>query len=264
MSGGIADALAGFINRSSSSGRPTDISRTAQVKLSSLTANSRRKWTFLLVQFLTLAAVVWYACLTQKLVKSSNDTFAEARDARQPWVGIERNEIIMSPTVDFFWGIPPHLVTNPTITVSAKFSLKNFGQSPALYETDAIYVMGYHDGLKPIAEMKRWCQMEEELSKAGAETSGAGEMLLPGATKEPTWTTNVMLNPGQTHIERLWVFVCLAYQDPWKKKMHYSRYMYLTRHQNLGTGTSIPVNPKQLEWTYIPITGANLFSAEAD
>jgi hypothetical protein len=44
MSRGIADALAGFINRSSlpSSGRPTDISRTAQVKLSSLAANSRR------------------------------------------------------------------------------------------------------------------------------------------------------------------------------------------------------------------------------
>jgi hypothetical protein len=43
MSGGIADALSGFINRSSlpSSGRPTDISRTAQVKLSSLAANSR-------------------------------------------------------------------------------------------------------------------------------------------------------------------------------------------------------------------------------
>ena len=44
MSRGIADALAGFINRSSlpSSGRPTDISRTAQVKLSSLAANSQR------------------------------------------------------------------------------------------------------------------------------------------------------------------------------------------------------------------------------
>ena len=43
MSRGITDELSGFINRSSlpSSGRPTDIIRTDQVKLSSLTANSR-------------------------------------------------------------------------------------------------------------------------------------------------------------------------------------------------------------------------------
>src|SRR3984893_15350643 len=43
ISRGIADELSGFINRSSlpSSGRPTDISRTAQVKLSSLAANSQ-------------------------------------------------------------------------------------------------------------------------------------------------------------------------------------------------------------------------------
>jgi len=43
ISRGIAVALSGFINRSSlpSSGRPTDISRTAQVKLSSLAANSQ-------------------------------------------------------------------------------------------------------------------------------------------------------------------------------------------------------------------------------
>jgi hypothetical protein len=42
MSSGIADELSGFINRSSlpSSGRPTDIIRTDQVKLSSLAANS--------------------------------------------------------------------------------------------------------------------------------------------------------------------------------------------------------------------------------
>jgi hypothetical protein len=43
MSGGIADELSGFINRSSLplSGRPTDIIRIDQVKLSSLAANSQ-------------------------------------------------------------------------------------------------------------------------------------------------------------------------------------------------------------------------------
>ncbi len=125
--------------------------------------------------------------------------------------------------------------------------------------------MAYHDGVKPIAEMKNWCQLTEDGSRDAAKTSGAGEMVLPGANREsPLINPSVMLDSDQTHIERLWIFVCVAYQDPWKSKTHYSRYMFLTQHRDLGTGPSIQPDPVHPVWTYIPITAAHLVSAQAE
>jgi hypothetical protein len=224
------------------------------------------RWKFyaLLINLLTLVAVVWYACLTRQLVITSNNTFTEARDARQPWVGIDGNTIAIAPQVSFYWSPNPTIKT-PVVSVSLKYTIKNFGSSPALYEADEAFAMAYHDGLKPIAEMQNHCQMAEGLSKSGAQTSGVGEMVLPGGTKNaPIQSPQVILNPGQTQLERIWIFVCVAYQDPWNKKTHYSRYMYLTQHRDVGTGPSIQVSPLEHPgWSYIPITASILESAQA-
>jgi hypothetical protein len=201
-----------------------------------------------------------YTFYANKQWHAMDSQLKEMQAQRQPWVGIEDNVIAVAPSPSFFFGIPPRVVDYPNIEITANYVVKNFGAGPAFSEFDDITVMADREGTKPIDEMKSWCRLAEVASRAGAETSGLGEMLLPGARKQSTLGTNPQLKIKQTHIERLWIFVCVAYQDSGQKEIHHSMYMYLTK--NGGNPIALPEPHSQ--WTYLPITGATLVSATAD
>jgi hypothetical protein len=175
-----------------------------------------------------------------------------------PWLGLDESTVSVSPLLKVVAGPPSS--KEPVLMVTMTYSVKNFGPSPAFNESDSIMAIAYHDGPKPVEQMRLECEMQDHASLSGAYTFGAGEMILPTNRKQIIdWTTNIQLTPGETHIQRIWLVVCVAYMDSWNK-MHHSRYLYLSRHQNVPP-VSIPGYPK---WTYVPLAGAYLMSAHAD
>ena len=221
-------------------------------------------WTALAT--VTIAVLtVFYVVYARRQWSVMSGQLAEMQAARQPWVGIEDDTIQISPAPNFFWGIPPHTVENPSILINVSYSLKNFGTSPALHETDFVEAIADNPNstIPPTQEIDTTCRFAEMRSNnPGAANPGAGGILLPTAVRQGGWNITPFLSVGQKHIERLWIFVCVAYRDPWKK-MHHSKYWYLTVHRDRGSGPSFPA-PGHPDWTYIPIVGVTQLGADAD
>lgn len=181
-----------------------------------------------------------------------------------PWVGLENNNININPSPRFT-GTTAH----PIIMIDTAFFVKNSGTAPGLHEADIVVAIPDAEGdVPPTAWLQQRCFSAEGISTSpGAANPGAGQMILPGATiPQRQQGTLLLVDPiksvpiQSTHIKRIWVFVCIAYQDSWGKTIHHSRYWYLTTH---GSGPEVPV-PGYPGWTYIPIVDANLWGADAD
>ena len=192
----------------------------------------------------------------------------EMRAARQPWVGLENNSLSVATSPDFGPSAPP----SPYFAImeNTSYSIKNFGAAPAFHESDV--VVAFPDTcvgncIPPTENLSQWCFYPEGLSTTpGAANPGAGQMVLPGASIPIRKSTNLMLDPNKVqNIRRVWFFVCIVYQDPWKQgQIHHSRYWYLSVHPTDPiNGPQIPV-PNHPGFTYIPISGVGLWGADAD
>jgi hypothetical protein len=220
------------------------------------------------VGFGLLVVNIFLLCATKNAVNISQNTLKEMQTARQPWVGLETNNISVAPSPTF----GPSTPQSPffMIAENTAYSIKNYGTSPAIHESDV--VMSIPDPCRvgascvpPTEDLKTWCFAPEGISThPGAANPGAGQMILPGAAIPIRKTSFLMLDPAKTqHIQRVWFFVCIAYQDPWEH-MHHSRYWYLSTHPSdpyNGPQTPVPGHPG---WTYVPISGLTLWGAEAD
>jgi hypothetical protein len=194
------------------------------------------------------------ATATNKLATETKRSADIAQRHNAPWVGIEDNTVTINPQLGLSWAAPPG---STIATINVAYAIKNFGSEPATYTVDLISAMAYRNGLKPLEWLQSFCHMSTGVSASGADTNAVGEMILPGARRQSGRRTNVQLNPEQQHIERIWIFICIGYQDG-LRQTHWSRYLYLTR--NSGAPVAFPGHP---DWTYIPVVGAVLDSADA-
>jgi hypothetical protein len=177
-----------------------------------------------------------------------------------PWLGLEDNAVSISPTLQFAWS--PALAYPTIYAGPVNYVIKNFGPAPAFHEWDAIYVIPNPDGQKPAKLVDVLCQMPEGIGKGHPETSD-GEIILPGVEKHVRSTTNISPAPQQTHVESVWLLVCIAYEDSWGR-VHHSRFLYMSV-PGPGSGSKpISPNPARSEWTYVPIKNVYLNGAQAD
>jgi hypothetical protein len=192
----------------------------------------------------------------------------EMRAARQPWVGLENNSISVDPSPEFGPSHPPN--PNFMILENTAYSIRNFGTAPALHESDIVVAIPdtcTGNCIPPTDTLSQWCFYPEGMSTTrGAANPGAGQMVLPGASIPVRKSATLIFNPTTTqHIQRVWFFVCIAYQDPWNKgQIHHSRYWYLSVHPTdpfNGPQAPVPTHPG---FTYIPISGLGLWGADAD
>ena len=87
-----------------------------------------------------------------------------------------------------------------------------------------------------------------------------GEMILPGANKVSSMGTNISRGVGSAMaLKRVWVNLCILYQDP-QSKWHYSGYRYMSTSQ----GQAPQIFRNHPSWSYLPFTGMTLVAASAN
>jgi hypothetical protein len=218
------------------------------------------------LEVLALIGLWVYVCETTRTNNLTQQALIDGErhfnQSQRPWVGLEDNNIIVAQP-SFFWGVPPRTVEFPSITITASYSLKNFGNGPALHENDIVVAIpSTGETIPPTQEMEPWCRMPEiKGSNPGPANPGAGEILLPGARIPKGMQTNLLASSAQLlQTGRIWIFVCVAYQSDSDTRVHHSRYWYLTVNGEVPI-TPSPEHPKS---TYLPIKGAYLMGASAD
>ena len=198
--------------------------------------------------------------LTQGLLIETQRATKLAESQQTPWVGIEENTVrTKGPT--FYFGNVPNMF--PTVMLELSMSLKNFGNAPALHQTTQVSV--FEDtgaSIPPTDQMEVICKFAEMgATTSGAANPGQGQMILPNAPIPTAISTNIQMDlTKSTHVRRLWVFLCFAYQDPRGKVVHHSRYWY---HTVQGENPDVPVSGHP-NWTFIPIKSLILWGATAD
>ena len=211
---------------------------------------------------ITLA--MWFQMIKQNRI--ARDALSQSekqwKSQQVPWLGLQNNAISISPTPKFSWSRVPSLP--PSIWLAGDYSIKNFGNAPAFREWELIHVMQNTDGHKPTDFIEFLCPMRVVMEKRPSETdSDSGQILFPGAEKYSPWSTAISPHPTGTHIESVWIVLCVSYEDSWHRVRH-SRFVYESLPGPGSHTAAVIPDPAHPDWTYVPIKSLALIDAEAD
>ena len=150
---------------------------------------------------------------------------AEAQQA-SPWVGIVDQGFEMKDP-NYNWSSP----NPPEISFQATFSVKNFGNAPALHYT---HTMTSAPVSLPLT-FKEWegqgsqpnvqtCPLSEPQSKIDEYRKG-GSMILPGETRMQVAGSAIRVDPKPRAIGVVWTTLCITYFGP-TGPLHHSGYVF--------------------------------------
>jgi len=161
----------------------------------------------------------------------------------RPWIGIE-NPTTLPATYAYMW---PKTFLYPSVDVDVRFSIKNYGPSPAHILPAQLALIPWASGRSPNEPSLREACKIDSYRRPGQVTfqGDVGEVILPSSTKPID--QGLVTGFGKTTPKELTGFsltVCLVYQDT-VGKWHYSGYLYRTWGRSAATAV-----PDHEGWSY--------------
>ena len=204
------------------------------------------------IVYTTIAALQWCE------MKKANTTAQESLQAQtRPWIGIEGNKVAPVASPEYAWS--PAL-PYPTVWVTLSYSIKNYGTGPGFRQREWFKVIPVSDvgGYSPTFPDE--CAMAETHQPA-SDKAEMGYVIFTGASITTGSGTNLMVDMTKTkNLRRVWIAMCIAYQDSSHAQWHHSRYRYISQPMT-GQPVTFPSHPG---WSYVPFSGFSLDSASAD
>jgi hypothetical protein len=198
------------------------------------------------------------ATATNTLASEAKRSADIAQSQSAPWVGIEQARTIQVYPPRYGW--MPEPLGYPTIWVEVRFPVRNYGNSPAFRETETVTFAPVPERGEDLPTLRNACLIDAFRRGQVTYQGDIGEMMLPGATKNSGYDSNMVHDVRKTKaLKRIWITICITYQDV-RNEWHYSGYRYISSPAD-GVPFTFPDHPG---WSYLPFTGASLVAASAE
>jgi hypothetical protein len=206
------------------------------------------------------AAIFTYKTLgqIQRQAAAAQGQLDVMRSGQRPWVGIEQNTAIPVNSPQYAWS--PAL-SYPTIYVTLQYSIKNYGLTPAFRVNGVFTVAPVTDpGPTGGPSFPDPCAMAETRQDP-SEKIQLGEVVFPGSAINTGFGTNMQTDPQKLRVlRRVWINLCIAYQDSDKAKWRHSKYTFISSPA-AGPTVTFKEHPG---WSDLPFTGMSLIAASSD
>jgi hypothetical protein len=218
---------------------------------------TRLEWTKLWLQVAEVVVLGGYTLVTLALWftarEANQQTKTLLKSQNRAWVGLKAPiQITQPPSFQFY-------STNNVLMLGLALRTTNFGHSPALKNQTLASLAVIEDE----KQLKTRLSRELELmcfSAAGTGRDEGGAVLFPSGEIVNPIGGLATFSPTFHHIRRTFLIGCTAYQDT-DGSTHYSKFIF---RSTFPDGAKPVRADSTHDLTYMPITGFELWSEEAD
>jgi hypothetical protein len=232
-----------------------DLAEAAKTQSTQAIAQTAKMGEAIAKQDALIAQTTAQALATNRLASEAKRSADLTQSQQIPWLGIEQPGS-MPVRFSYLWREP---LPYPTINVDVRFSVKNYGPSPAHlvpYQVSTLILDTTPEN--DSKSLRKTCGIDVYRTGQVTLPQDPGEVLVPGATRPFNYVIVTSFG-GNTpkEFKTLSFTACMLYQDA-ARTWHFSGYRYG------ATGTKTVKVPGHSGWSYVEFVEGSLLASDAE